>query len=308
MQIPKDLRETIERVHGERGREWLHRFPDLISECRERWSLRLDRPFANLSYNLVLPATMPDDKEVVLKLGVPCPELTTEANTLDLFQGVGAVHLLAHDARRGILLMERVIPGTPIYKLQSEAEATRTAATLMRELWRSPPANHAFPSLLTWFQAFERLRNKFAGGSGPFPAKLVDKAERTFSALNTSTDRSLILHGDLHHANILFSKKRGWLAIDPKGICGDPGYEVGPFMLNRLPIGASESVTLQFFKQRLLIFSEELSISGRRLAQWSFCHAVLSALWDFEESADWRPTMKLALMLEQLSRVGQQRL
>lgn len=302
MQIPKDLRTTIERVHGERGREWLENFPDLINECQERWSLNLDRPFDNLSYNLVLPAIMPDGEEVVLKLGVPCSELAAEAGALDLFAGVGAVRLLAHYALRGILLMERVVPGTPVYKLQSETEATRTAATLMRQLWRSPPADHAFPTLAVWFRAFERLRNHFAGGSGPFPAKLIDKAERMFSALNASTDRSLILHGDLHHANILFSKDRGWLAIDPKGICGDPGYEVGSFMLNRLPADASESATMGVFAQRLSVFSDELGIDRQRLAQWSLCHAVLSSLWDLEESADWRPTVSLARMLEKLAK------
>jgi streptomycin 6-kinase len=55
---------------------------------------------------------------------------------------------------------------------------------------------------------------------------------------------------------------------------------------------------MEILKQRLEIFSEELGVSRSRLAQWSFCHAVLSALWDFEESAEWRPTMHLARMLE----------
>jgi streptomycin 6-kinase len=301
VQIPKKLRDTIERVHGERGREWIEQLPTLLGECRERWSLKLDQPFANLSYNLVTPAEMSGNTEVVLKLGVPCPEFTTEAAALDLFQGIGAVRLLDHDAPRGILLMEHVLPGTPIYKLQSEPEATRTAATLMRQLWRFPPADHAFHSLAVWFRAFEQLRNDFAGDSGPFPAEFVDKAERTFAELNASTVSNVILHGDLHHANILFSVKRGWLAIDPKGISGDPGYEVGPFMLNQLPPGASQPATMGILKQRLAIFSEELGIAEKQLARWSFCHAVLSALWDFEECADWRPTMTLAEMLAQLS-------
>ena len=307
MQIPKSLSERVARVHGERGREWLEQLPALVNECRERWLLKLGQPFANLSYNLVFPATRSDGVELVLKLGVPCRELFTEAAALGLFQGVGAVCLVAHEAPRGILLMEQVVPGAPIYKLQSDPEATRTVATLMRELWRSPPANHAFPSLTIWFQAFARLRKRFAGGCGPFPAKLVDKAERIFAELNRATAREVILHGDLHHANILFSTKRGWLAIDPKGICGDPGYEVGPFMLNQLPAGDSESQTMEILRQRLVIFSEELAVNQSRLAQWSFCHAVLSALWDFEECAEWRPTMELALMLEKLAKVGQLR-
>lgn len=307
MQIPKDLSEKVERVHGDRGRAWLEKLPALVNECRERWSLNLGQPFANLSYNLALPATGPDGVDLVLKLGVPCPELLTEAAALDVFQGVGAVRLLDHDAPRGILLMERAIPGSPVHELQSEPEATRTAARVMRDLWQPPPANHAFPSLEIWFQAFARLRKNFAGGSGPFPPQLIDKAEHTFAALNASTVYQVLLHGDLHHANLLFSGKRGWLAIDPKGICGDAGYEVGPFMLNQLPAGAPETVMREILKQRLVIFSEELAVSERRLAQWSFCHAVLSALWDFEESAEWRQTMKLALILEQFSEIGRPR-
>jgi streptomycin 6-kinase len=300
VQIPEGLSEKIVRVHGARGLQWIEQLPDLISYSSRRWSLKLGQPFTNLSYNLVLAATGADGADLVLKLGVPCLELQTEASALDLFRGIGAVRLLDHDAPRGILLSERVVPGTPIHEMQSDLEAARTAATLMRQLWRSPPTNQPFPALATWFQAFDRLRNKFSGGTGPFPAKLIEKAERAFADLNESTDRSVILHGDLHHTNILFSRTRGWLAIDPKGICGDAGYEVGPFMLNQLPVGASESARLETFAQRLSVFSDELNINRERLAQWSFCHAVLSALWDFEESAEWFPTMKLAETLAHL--------
>ena len=301
MQIPQSLNEKIAAVHGEQGREWLGKLPGLVSHCTERWSLKLGQPFANLSYNLVLPAVASDGAELVLKLGVPCPELLNEAAALDRFQGIGAVRLLDHDAPRGILLMERVVPGTPIYEMQSDIDATRTAASLMRKLWRPPSPNHGLPTLAVWFQAFSRLRDKFGGRTGPFPAKLIDKAERTFGELNASSVSNVILHGDLHHENILLSAQRGWLAIDPKGICGDPGYEVGSFMLNQLPAGASESATVKTLAQRLSVFSDELSISRQRLARWSFCHAVLSALWDWEESAEWRPTIKLARSLAKLS-------
>jgi streptomycin 6-kinase len=300
VQIPKSLRATVERVHSEAGRQWLASVSTIVRECLTRWSLELDQPFENLSYNLVLPGRLPDGKEIVLKLGVPCAELSMEAAALSLFQGVGAVRLLDHDAARGILLMERVIPGTPIYKLQDDAEATRTAARLMRRLWRMPPANHAFPSLAVWFRAFARLRQKYNDGSGPFPAELIAKAESTFTELNASAATDVILHGDLHHENILSSAKGEWLAIDPKGISGDPGYEVGSFMLNQLPMKAADEKTSEILDQRLAIFSDELQISRDRLARWSFCHAVLSAVWDFEEGADWYGTASLALILDRL--------
>jgi streptomycin 6-kinase len=299
--VPNGLRETIERVHGQRGREWLARLPALIQESRERWSLALDLPFDNLSYNLVIPGRTEQGADVVLKLGVPCRELLTEVAALNLFGGVGAVRLLDHEAERGILLLERARPGAPVYKLQGEAEATVTAARLMRRLWRDPPATgHSFPSLAVWFQAFKRLRDRFNGESGPFPAELIEKGERTFSELSESQERTVILHGDLHHDNILSSERDGWLAIDPKGISGDPGYEVGSFMLNQLPAGADAPALKMVLKRRLLIFSDELQIKRARLARWAFCHALLSALWDFEEAAEWYGTIRLAQMLDEL--------
>ncbi|HEV7844587.1 MAG TPA: aminoglycoside phosphotransferase family protein, partial [Pyrinomonadaceae bacterium] len=181
MQIPERLRATIERVHGEAGRHWLVVVPALISECQSRWSLELYKPFENLSYNLVIPGRMSDGTEIVLKIGVPCRELLTEAAALSLFDGAGAVRLLHHDAPLGTLLLERVLPGWPLCDLQNDAEATRIAAKLMLRLWRTPAVDQSFPSLTIWFRAFEELRNRFDGGSGPFPLEIIASAERAFA-------------------------------------------------------------------------------------------------------------------------------
>lgn len=301
VQVPYGWAATVERVHGERGRLWLATLTALLLECHERWSLELDRPFQNLSYNLVIPGRDAEGADVVLKLGVPCGELQTEAAALNLFGGAGAVRLLDQDVEHGALLLERALPGAPLHVRREDGEATRTAARLMRRLWREPPASQPFPSLAVWFRAYERLRSHFGGGSGPFAADLIGRAEKTFSELNLSSGRAVILHGDLHHENILSSQRDGWLAIDPKGVCGDPGYELGSFMLNQLPQGAANSAIMEIFRRRLSIFSEELQIEQKRLAGWAFCHAVLSALWDFEESAEWGGAVRLAEILAELT-------
>ncbi|MEP6921232.1 MAG: aminoglycoside phosphotransferase family protein [bacterium] len=315
VRIPPSLADKIERIHGAAGREWLRTFPVLLEECCARWSLQLEKPFANLSYNIVLPGTarLPGSTHrtgVVLKLGVPCAELDNEVRALHFFKGEGAARLLDQEVQRGALVLERVIPGTSLHlhSETSDADATWIAAALMRHLWSAAETNisaateESLPALAKWFQAFERLRKTFDGGTGLFPDRLIAGAEVTFAELIASADTRVVLHGDLHHDNILFSASRGWVAIDPKGIIGDPGYEVGSFMLNQLPQEASEIDILQILKGRLEIFSVELGISRQRLARWAFCHAVLSAVWDFEEAADWSGTARLAEMFEQLGR------
>jgi streptomycin 6-kinase len=43
-----------------------------------------------------------------------------------------------------------------------------------------------------------------------------------------------LVHGDFHHHNLLRSE-RGWLAIDPKPMLGEPEYDVASFLWNPLP-------------------------------------------------------------------------
>jgi len=293
--ISKELARNIEGVHGEAGRAWLNSVPRLVNHYSEKWDLKLDQPFENLSYNLVITGLNREGQSIVLKLGPPCAELVAEAAALNLFAGRAAVRLLADDADGGALLLEQVYPGTPLHELQDEVSATRTAARLMLQLQHAPPPEHSFPSLKRWFRSLNELK------AHPFPTALVEEAKETFATLAAWEAPAVILHGDLHHENILFSAERGWLAIDPKGVCGDPGCEVGTFMLNQLPRKALQSELREILSRRLSIFSDELEIEKQRLTRWAFCHAVLSASWSLEEGQDYGRTIKIAQLLSSLS-------
>jgi streptomycin 6-kinase len=99
------------------------------------------------------------------------------------------------------------------------------------------------------------------------------------------------LHGDFHHYNVISSQRAPWLAIDPKGMLGDPGYEVGPFLLN--PHSPPKPAAL--LRRRLDIFSEELEYDWERLRAWSVAHAVLSACWSTEDfGSGWENAIAMA--------------
>jgi streptomycin 6-kinase len=295
MELPEAFKKTITGVHGKSGVEWLRALPAIIRECVERFSISLNTPFDSLSFNLVIPGMLADGTEAVLKLGVPGKELTTEACALRLYRGSGAVRLLEADTERGILLLERAIPGDPVCKREDEESSTTIAATIMTRLWQEPPAGAPFPSLADWYRGFERLRAVLGGTTGPFPAALVERAERISSELFASSEGEFVLHGDLHHLNILAAVREPWLAIDPKGVIGDRAFEPAIFLLNQLPEELSEAEILRLIERRVSIFSEVLSVPQERIIGWVCSFAVLSAWWSYEDSIEeWEEGIALA--------------
>lgn len=299
--IPDAFARTIVGQHGEAGREWLRTLPERIAYLAAQWELTVGPPFAPLSYNYVAPARRADGTKVVLKVGVPHREPLTEIAALRLLDGHGIARLLDADEASGALLLERVAPGTMLTDLYPERddEATAIAASVMRHLWRrlSPGEAHPFPTVADWARGMNRMRAHFGGGTGPFPALLVEEAEALFRDLLASQTETVLLHGDLHHYNILrcADDERGpWLAIDPKGLVGEPAYEVGALLRNpHIDFAAPDAGRL--LARRIGIVSEELGIDRARIRGWSLAQAVLSAWWTIEDGGDdWQPAIACA--------------
>lgn len=291
-------------LHGEAGVEWLSSLPSLVADCARRWSLTVSPPFEPLSYNYVAPAVRADGADVVLKVGVPNPELLTEIEALRLYDGRGSVQLLDADRERGILLLERLKPGAPLSSLVDEGrdeQATSIAARVMQQLWRPAPPEHPFPSLTRWTAGLKRLRDHFDGGSGPFPPTLVDVAETLCAELIGSTTEQVLLHGDLHHYNILTAERQPWLALDPKGVVGDPAFEIGPLLYNPANLLTMPQPG-RILARRVDQLAEELGLDRARLLGWGLAESVLSAWWSFEDHGHgWEKAIACAELLAELT-------
>lgn len=271
-------------LHGQRGAAWVAGLPALIADLEARWGLRALPPFPNLSYNYAAPAELADGTPAVLKLGVPGPELLSEMAALGHFGGHGCVRLLACEPELGAMLLERLRPGTMLSTMADDEAATRIAANVMLDLWRPPPAEHRFPQAAEWASGLGRLRALFDGGTGPLPERLVVAAEGYFKELLAAGAEPVLLHGDLHHFNILSSERASWLAIDPKGLVGDRGYEVGALLHN--PVGSCLDVPDPAGKlaRRVSTLAEMLTMERQRVAMWGMAMAVLSAWWSLEDA------------------------
>lgn len=298
--IPEGLARTVRGVYGDAGDDWLAALPELVAELSERWKLRVASPFPNLTYTWVAPAMLPDGSPVVLKVGVPDRELRAGIAALHCFDGRGAVRLLAADPERGAQLLERAAPGRPLATHADDEAATRIAAAVMQRLWRPLPAEHPFPTVTQWAGGLARLRAMYDGGTGPLPARLVAEAEALFRDLLASAAPPLLLHGDLHHDNIVAATREPWLAIDPKGVAGEPAYEAAALLRNPYRRLAGNPDAPRLLDHRLAVLSEVLGIERARLRGWGIAQTVLSAWWSLEDGGDWRPDVVVAMHLSAL--------
>lgn len=287
---PKDFPTSLIELYAEAGEEWLHRLPLLLARFAERWSLKIMPPFEPLYYNYVAPAVRADGTSVVIKAGVPNPELRTEIEALLLFDGRGIVRLLEVDLEQAVFLLERLVPGTPLTCITDDEQATSIAAQVMGQLWRPVPPEHPFPSVSDWAAGLKRMRDQFGGSCGPFPPAIVDAAESLFAELIDSMAEPVLLHGDLHHGNILASERQPWLSVDPKGVVGEPEYEAGALLRNPMPQLLSWSNPERTLARRVDQYSEELGFDRDRLIGWGLAQAVLAAWWSYEDHGHgWEP-------------------
>lgn len=222
------------------------------------------------------------------KRGCDPEALRREGVALQLL-GPPAVRLLSwHDEE---LVVEQITPGTPVAR-RVDDEATVAIAQALMGLWVPAPPGCDLPSVEQECQALNDLHVTRA-----LPARLVDAAQQQLAGLLSSNDEAYVLHGDLHHENLLWSAARdGWVAIDPHGVVGERCYDVGPLLINPWAAG-----TPALAARRLDLLREILGIARERLAAWGLVRAVLAEAWMVQDTG--RPhgaALRVATTLAQL--------
>ena len=291
--VTEALVKNVTKAWGQAGADWLDRLPEFIAEIEERWSVRSKEPFHS-SYGYVAPAVRDDGTEVVLKLGVPNDHHRREVEALLVFSGRGAVRLLTDDPDLGVMMLERLKPGAPLGEVPDDEQATSIAAGVMRRFWRPAPNDHPFPGVSEYEGGSEWLQGQL-DGRGPLPMPLVVRAEAMLRELLEDRNEPVVLHGDLHPGNIL-SAEREWLAIDPKGVVGDPAYELSPFIYN---LSLPHEQPTRALGRRLDQFAEELGFERGRIMNAVLPRAVLAS-WLEGDVDVWDVPLACAELLSEL--------
>lgn len=253
----------------------MRRDPDDWTEEMRRWGLRADgAPFA----------TPGSDLAPVRWRGAPAmlkrawtEEERGGAAVLRWWDGDGAARVFAH--HNDTVLMERATGPADLMAMACDGrddEATRILCTAIARLHRP---RHGRPDtdlvdLRPWFHALEVVRareSRFARSWDVVDALLAHPLDR------------VVLHGDVHHANVLDFGDRGWLAIDPKSVVGERGYDYANLLTNPdLPTAADP----KRFHRQLAVIVAAAEVDRDRLLRWVVAFAGLSAAWFADDDVE----------------------
>ena len=205
----------------------------------------------------------------VLKIQWPHHESEHEAAALELWNGDGAVRLLAHDPSRHALLLERCRPGTYLHAVGAK-KALRVLVDLLPRLWKA--ADQPFRSL-TEETEWWTIRDEWANTGRPFEEALVDAAEDAFEELVPTQGEQVLLHQDLHGGNVLAAEREPWLAIDPKPLAGEREFGLAP-IIRSFELGHGKREVLH----RLDLLTAELGLDRERARGWAIGQTIA---WSF---------------------------
>jgi streptomycin 6-kinase len=227
--LPPDVLAMRDR--GDDWAAWVDRLPALARDLLGEWDLTVDGALMNGFCSLVVPVLTADGQRSVLKLhtDADADESDFEHLALQHWHGNGTVLLLRADPRRRAMLLERL--HSRDLATIGDLEACEVVAGLYGRI-HVP----ALPQLRTVTSYVERWTADLEAlpRDAPIPRRLREQCvvlARDLVADPASV--GVIIHGDLHHHNVLAADREPWLVIDPKPMSGDPHYEPAPMLWNR---------------------------------------------------------------------------
>ncbi|MEI4768164.1 aminoglycoside phosphotransferase family protein [Psychrobacillus sp. FJAT-51614] len=294
---PEKFERKIIGAFGEDGKVFLHSLETTINEYLQKWNLHSEGPVDNLSYNYVLKVIDHEGNCAILKVGVPNYDFKNEFQTLQAYNGKGCVKLLNADADKGVILLEQLLPGTML-NLVEERYAVKYFAKVWKDIRRPVQENSNHPFIKNWLSAFDRYLNTYSTDEGPIPYDYINLAKTYYREISDSSKGNELLHGDLHHENILFSETYGWIAIDPKGVIGDSYFDLISYLTNQL---FNKPNPKQIFEKRVVALCNEMNLDKERLLKAGLTMSTLYACWGIEDNdPEWEQNFTCAQWFNEL--------
>lgn len=259
--------------------------PEITSKIAKKYSLSKLTPVSNMSFNYVARGYQ-NDNPIILKICPDSKAITKEVSCLKTFASHVAAEVIAYDDT--MIIIQRAVPGTTLkdYFPANDDEATRVVCSVIKELHSAD---------ISKSHDIYNIRDLLKTLDQDIPGEILSKARILRDELLSSNKKEVLLHGDLHHDNILRNGD-DWLVIDPKGFIGDPAFEPAAYLCNPIPGLLQEDNVSNLITNRIKLCSDQLNISKQRISDWLYVKTVLCWAWSLDDNIDsgyWQQFIKL---------------
>ncbi|MEV5982042.1 aminoglycoside phosphotransferase family protein [Streptomyces sp. NPDC052114] len=274
IRIPDELVESQHTYAGEPGRAFIAALPERVNETFEAWDLTLDGEPMHGMAALVLPVRRADGTPAAVKFQILDEETEGEPVALRLWNGDGAVRLLDHDDAHGTMLLERLDPARMLSTMADTHKAVLVIAELLARLTAGPAPEGMRTLGDIAAEMLDELPGALKAVADPAERAIVERCGGAVrEVLGEPGDR--MLHWDLHFENVMAGEREPWLAIDPKPLAGDPGFDLWPALNNRFE---PDDVLWRFDAM-----TEVLGLDRGRARAWTLGRVLQNALWEIED-------------------------
>ncbi len=255
-----------------------------------RWRLREPQRIADTRTSEVWRVRRADGSTAVVKSIKPAGlDELRGAHLLRWRRGEGLIRIYAANGRHQLLEYAGDHALSRVIDVAGDEAATQIAADVLQRL--SAPSRRAPPAglqpLSAYFSAlFAHARGRPAGDPYREAARIAERLLR-------SARDERPLHGDLHHDNI-FQGPRGWLAIDPKSLYGDPAFDAANLLYNPL---ARDDLCLdpERLRRRAQTYADALALELPQILAYAYAYGCLSAAWHAQDGNTADETRELAV-------------
>lgn len=261
---------------------------NLFERYISRWALIPDgRPISTHSSRL-LPVRW-HGVPAMLKVAI-ADEERAGALLMMWWNGQGAARVFAHE--EDAVLLERAEGTRSLAELVRNGDDDAASRVICAAVARLHAREHSRPPdtlvpLTRWFRELDPAATQYGG--------ILSRAAATARDLLTTPQDVVVLHGDIHHGNVLdFGQPRGWLAIDPKGLKGERGFDYANLFCNPDREAATAGGRLA---RQASIVAAAANVPRKRLLQWVLAYAGLSAAWTLSDGE----TPEIALAVAELA-------
>ena len=226
--MPTDI--IAERFLKKLGAERYNERIRVVEKYRKLWELSEIEFQKSLSTNsLIFYAVSKQYGRVILKALIN-NGFDKEILACKLFQGENFCKIYEYSLEDQVYIMERIMPADTLYESAPRNDRIKIVGRIFKGLHKTDIPDSAFPTYSEWFEAGKEGTKNRKDCEELY--QYLYSAERMLADINQKYSRNLLLHGDLHHENILKNENGSYTVIDPKGVIGDPVFDLSRFILD----------------------------------------------------------------------------